>query len=133
MNVLFMVLVLISTVPPATQLLPGGPPNIRHGLSSRPFSPYDYSIIYSQPFDGGLLEDGYSNYGAGDRWVCDDFILEFDADIREIVVYQIYTGQQASNYSIAISVDDTGDFNPNTNTVIWAETVTCTNYFYYGP
>ena len=133
MSAILLIYALLSTTPPATQISLDGPPNIRYGLRCRPLSPYDYSTVYSQPFDSDLLQNGYSNYGAGDRWVCDDFILEFDADIREIVVYQIYTGQQASTYSISISVDDTGDSDPNTNTVLWAKSVACTNEWIYGP
>ena len=132
MSVLLPLFVLLSTSSPAQQLSPGGPPNIRHGLSRRYASFYDYSVIYSQPFDFYLLVNGYSNFSAYDWWVCDDFVLDFDADIREIVLYLIYTGDQAENYNIAISVDDNGDSDPNTAVEIWSETIPCTNQWYFG-
>jgi hypothetical protein len=127
MNVLFIVYIFISTIPAASRISTERF-TIKYGLSSRPIQPYDYSCVYSQPCEEGLYY-GYSNYGAGDRWVCDDFILDLDADITEIVVWEIYTGGTASHYNIAISVDDKGDSDPNTNTVIWEENVPCTNLF----
>ena len=134
MSVLLLISVFLSTSSPAHQWSPGGLPNIRHGLSHRYASPYDYSMVYSQPFDGYLLQNGYSNYGAGDRWVCDDFTLEIDADIREVVLYQLYTGMMASEYSIAISMDDEGDSDPNTAVEIWSITIPCENqHHYYVP
>lgn len=127
MNILFIVSILISTIPAASQFSTK-PFTVKYSLSSRPIQTYDY-CVYSQTYDENLVLNGYSNYGAGDRWVCDDFILDLDAEIMEIVIYQIYTGGQASHINIVISKDDAGDSDPNTNTVIWQETVPCTNYF----
>jgi hypothetical protein len=88
----------------------------------------DY-LVYSQTYSYENLLNGYSNYGAGDRWVCDDFELIGSAWVSNIDVWMIWTGGQASTMNIVISKDDTGDSDPNTNTDVWAESASCTNTF----
>lgn len=93
----------------------------RHIPRSGPIEIYD--AVYSQAFDLDSILNGFSNYGAGDRWVCDDFILEGNYDIREIYVWMIFHQTYATDMNFVFSVDDSGDSDPNTNTVVWAETV----------
>ena len=126
MNILFILSALISTLPAESQLAYQRF-TIKYSVN-RPIPAYDY-CVYSQSFSEGLMVNGYSNYSSGDRWVCDDFILDLDVDITKIVIYEIYTGQIATHFNIAISEDDAGDSDPNTSTVIWQESVPCTNYF----
>jgi len=85
--------------------------------------------VYSQTYDFGILQNGYSNYGAGSRWVCDDFELAGDYDVREIYVWMIWTGEQGTMMNFIISEDDAADSDPNTNTDVWSEGVPCTNTF----
>ena len=84
-------------------------------------------LVYSQPFELDSILNGFSNYSAGNRWVCDDFTLEGDYDIREIYVWMMFwlmfDWEYPSYMNFIISSDDTGDSDPNTNTVVWAETV----------
>ena len=87
----------------------------------------DY-LVYSQTYSYENLLNGYSNYGAGDRWVCDDFEAPYSS-VYDIYVWMIWTGGQGQAMNLVISIDDTGDSNPNTNTDYWAETVPCTNTF----
>ena len=44
-------------------------------------------LVYSQTFDLANLMNAYSNYGAGDRWVCDDFVLAGLATNRTSAYY----------------------------------------------
>ncbi len=88
----------------------------------------DY-LVYSQTYIYENLLNGYSNYGAGDRWVCDDLEVIGYASVYEIYVWMIWTGGQGSTMNLVISKDDTGDSDPNTNTDVWAESVSCTNTF----
>ncbi len=86
-------------------------------------------LMYSQTYDYANLMNGYSNYGAGDRWVCDDFELAGPEDfVDSIVVWMIWTGGQGSTMNIVFS-EDSGDSDPNTATDVWAEGVPCTNVF----
>ncbi len=87
----------------------------------------DY-LAYSQHYDFANLMNGYSNYGAGDRWVCDDFELTSSYYIDAIVVWMIWTGGMGSTMNIVFS-EDCGDSDPNTSTDLWAEAVPCTNVF----
>ncbi|MCD4847161.1 MAG: hypothetical protein K8R76_03105 [Candidatus Aegiribacteria sp.] len=85
-------------------------------------------LIYSQGYSFGNLLNGYSNYGAADRWVCDDFELTDPAYLDTIIVMQIWTGSMASTMNLVFS-EDVGDSDPNTAIEIWAEAVPCENYF----
>ena len=85
-------------------------------------------LIYSQTYDFANLINGYSNYGAGDRWVCDDFILTGYTWVEAIVVWMIWTGGQGSTMNFVFS-EDNGDSDPNTSTDVWGEAVPCTNEF----
>ena len=85
-------------------------------------------LVYSQTFDLANLMNAYSNYGAGDRWVCDDFVLAGpDTMVDAIIVWMIWTGAQGTTMNIVFSKDN-GDFDPNTAIEIWAEAVPSTNY-----
>ena len=88
----------------------------------------DY-LVYSQTYSYENLLNGYSNYGAGDRWVCDDFKLTGYAWVSDIYIWMIWTGGQGSTMNIVISEDDTGDSDPNTTTDVFTESVPCTNTF----
>ena len=92
-------------------------------------SPGSDVVWYDQGYDFGLLQNGYSNYGAGSRWVCDDFIPDDDYDIKLGQVWMIWTGEQGTMMNFIISEDDAGDSDPNTNTDVWGEGVPCTNTF----
>ncbi|MCK4505181.1 MAG: hypothetical protein KAW14_06165 [Candidatus Aegiribacteria sp.] len=86
-------------------------------------------LVYSQTYDYAELINGYSNYGAGDRWVCDDFELsgpEYYFDY--IYVWMIWTGGMGSTMNFVFS-EDNGDSDPNTSTDVWGEAVPCTNEF----
>ncbi|MCD4847156.1 MAG: hypothetical protein K8R76_03080 [Candidatus Aegiribacteria sp.] len=86
-------------------------------------------LIYSQTYTFAELVNGYSNYGAGDRWICDDFVLSgLDAYVESIVVWMIWTGGMGSTMNIVFS-EDNGDSDPNTSTDVWSEPVPCTNEF----
>ena len=86
-------------------------------------------LIYSQTYDYANLMNGYSNYGAGDRWVCDDFVLTGpDTVVEAIIIWMIWTGGMGSTMNIVFS-EDTGDSDPNTATIVWSEAVPCTNWF----
>ena len=82
--------------------------------------------VYSQTYNYCELVNGYSNYGAGDRWVCDDFILTDDCAIDSIVVWEIYPGQKPSWMNIVVS-EDTGDSDPNTAVEMWRFSAPCIN------
>ena len=84
------------------------------------------SCVYSQTYSYGELVNGYSNYGAGDRWVCDDFILTDDCTIDSIIVWQIYEGGRPSWMNIVFS-EDTGDSDPNTAVEVWSASAPCIN------
>ena len=86
------------------------------------------SCVYSQPWDVGELVNGYSNYGAGDRWVCDDFILTADCTLDSIFVWQLYTGDIPAWMNIVFS-EDTGDSDPNTAVEVWNSSAPCIHYF----
>ena len=87
-------------------------------------------LVYSQPYSYENLLNGYSNYnGSYSRWVCDDFTLEDDYDIREICVWMQYTGGMPTHMNLVISKDDNGDSDPNTSSHIWAEYLPCTHTF----
>lgn len=83
--------------------------------------------VYSQTYDFGTLLNGYSNYSGGSRLVADDFELTADYDVREIVVWMIWTAGQATEMNMAILSDDAGDSNPATATEVWSEAVPCVN------
>jgi len=86
-------------------------------------------LIYSQTYDYANLMNGYSNYGAGDRWVADDFELAGPEYVVEhAIVWMIWTGGMGSTMNFVFS-EDNGDSDPNTATEIWAEPVPCTNEF----
>ena len=86
-------------------------------------------LVYSQTYDFANLLNGFSNYGAGDRWVADDFELAGPEDYFDyIYVWMIWTGGMGSTMNIVFS-EDTGDSDPNTSTDVWSEAVPCTNYF----
>ena len=86
-------------------------------------------LMYSQTYTFAELVNGYSNYGAGDRWICDDFVLSGpDTYVNLIVVWMIWTGGMGSTMNIVFS-EDSGDSDPNNATNYWAEPVPCTNYF----
>ena len=87
------------------------------------------NLVYSQTYSYENLLNGYSIYGAGDRWACDDFEVIGLAWVYEIYVWMIWTGGQGQDMNLVISKDDTGDSDPNTNTDYWVETVPCTNTF----
>lgn len=86
------------------------------------------SLIYSQPFNYGELVNGYSNYGAGDRWVCDDFILTADCTIDSIVVWEMYPEGRPSWMNIVFS-EDTGDSDPNNAVEVWSDSAPCQHYY----
>ena len=88
-----------------------------------------WNTIFSQTYSFENLLNGYSNYGAGNRWVCDDFQVTGLSWVIEIRVWMIWTGGQGEVMNFVISVDDTGDSDPNTNTDHWVESVSCTNTF----
>ena len=81
--------------------------------------------LYSNPIDYYNVLNGYSNYGAGDRWVCDDFELTDDCYISVIYIWMLFTGQMTDTIHFQILADDSGDSDPNTCSVVWAETVPC--------
>lgn len=83
--------------------------------------------IYSQTYSFSALLNGYSNYSAGSREVADDFELTVDNDVREIVVWMIWTGAQATQMNFRILSDDANDSNPATATEVWNEGVPCVN------
>ena len=86
-------------------------------------------LVYSQTYTFAELVNGYSNYGAGDRWVCDDFVLSGpDSYFDYIYIWMIWTGGMGSTMNIVFS-EDSGDSDPNTATDVWAEGVPCTNEF----
>ncbi|MCD4848766.1 MAG: hypothetical protein K8R76_11335 [Candidatus Aegiribacteria sp.] len=87
------------------------------------------NLVYSQTYNFENLLNGYSIYGAGDRWACDDVEVIGLAWIHEIYVWMIWTGGHASTMNLVVSKDDTGDSDPNTNTDVWAESASCTNTF----
>ena len=88
------------------------------------------SCVYSQPWDYGELVNGYSNYGAGDRWVCDDFVLTADCTIDSVFVWQLYQGYIPSWMNIVFS-EDTGDSDPNTAVEVWSASAPCINIVEY--
>ena len=85
------------------------------------------NLVYSQTYNYENLLNGYSIYGAGDRWACDDLEIAGFAWVYEIHIWMIWTGGQASTMNLVVSKDDTGDSDPNTNTDIWVESVSCIN------
>lgn len=87
--------------------------------------------LYSQWYDFGLLQNGYSNYSAGNRWVCDDFTLSYDPwyPIGIFYVWMIWTGEHAFEMNFSISEDASGDSNPNTAIEIWSSSGPCWSTF----
>ena len=85
-------------------------------------------LCYSQTYDYAELINGYSNYGAGDRWVADDFELTESYYIDSVVVWMIWTGGMGSDFNLVFS-EDAGDSDPNNSTDVWAESAPCTNVF----
>lgn len=83
---------------------------------------------YSQTWDVNNATHGFSIYGAGDRWVCDDFILSGDWELDQVVVWMIWTGEMGSAMNIIFSEDD-GSLDPNSATDVWSEMVACENVF----
>ena len=79
-----------------------------------------------QPYDIGLAGFGVMIYGDV-GWACDDFVLDDNYYIDEIYVWMMWPFGQASVMNFVISEDDMGDWDPNTNTDVWAESVPCTN------
>ncbi|MCD4848640.1 MAG: hypothetical protein K8R76_10675 [Candidatus Aegiribacteria sp.] len=86
-------------------------------------------LVYSQTYVYSNLITGLSNYSSGNRWLCDDFELDGDYYITDMYVWMMWTGEMGSMMNLVISVDDTGDSDPNTNTDVWVESVPCTNTF----
>ena len=86
-------------------------------------------LVYSQTYSYAELYNGISNYSGGDRWLCDDFVLDDNYYVTEMCVWMIWTGEMGSMMNFVISEDDTGDSNPNTNTDVWAGSVSCINTF----
>ena len=84
------------------------------------------SCVYSRPYDYSEFVNGYSNYGAGDRWVCDDFVLTADCTIDSIVVWHIFTVEKPAWMNIVFS-EDTGDSDPNTAVEVWSDSAPCIN------
>lgn len=91
-------------------------------------TPPSDATVYSQPFNGGLTS-AVSIFSAAGRRACDDFILDDDYYISEVLVWMLYSGPMSSVMNLAISEDDTNDSDPNTNTEVWSESVPCTNTF----
>lgn len=84
--------------------------------------------VFSQTYDFYLILNGFSNCGAHNRWVCDDFVLQETSYVNEIRIWMIWPGgQQGTVMNLAISRDDAGDSDPNNCTEIWVESVPCTN------
>ncbi|MCK4505293.1 MAG: hypothetical protein KAW14_06735 [Candidatus Aegiribacteria sp.] len=88
-----------------------------------------WPTIYSQTYSYENLLNGYSNYSAGNRWVCDDFEVTGFSYVFDIWVWMIWTGEQGTEMNLVFSVDDAGDSDPNTNTDLMAESFPCTNTF----
>ena len=86
-------------------------------------------LVYSQTYSWELLFNGVSNYSGDDRWFCDDFELDDNYYVTEMCVWMMWPGEMSSMMNFVISVDDTGDSDPNTNTDLWVESVPCTNTF----
>ena len=86
-------------------------------------------LVYSQTYIFEELVNGYSNYGAGDRWVCDDFELTDPGYyLTSIDVWMIWTGGMGSTMNFVFS-EDNGDSDPNTAVEVWGEAVPCVNEF----
>ncbi len=83
--------------------------------------------IYSQTYSFASILNGYSNYSAGSRQVADDFELTENYDVREIVVWMIWQGAQATAMNLSVLSDDASDSNPGTATEVWSEAVPCVN------
>ncbi len=78
-------------------------------------------IAYSQTWDVEEAFHGISVYAAGDRWLCDDFILTGNYELDEIVVWLIYPDPEtepATKMNLMI-LEDAGDVNPNNASLIW--------------
>ena len=101
--------------------------NPRHAQGTGPLTIDE--LVYSQTYSFRMLQNGFSNYGAGNRWVCDDFTLDDYYYVTDIHVWMIWTGAQATQMNLVISEDDLFDSDPNTNIHIWEESVPCTNTF----
>ncbi len=86
-------------------------------------------LVYSQSYDIMEIKDGYSINDYDDFWICDDFVLDGNYYVTEICIWMIWTGEQASSMNIVLSVDNTGDSDPNTTTDVWVENVPCTSTF----
>lgn len=84
-------------------------------------------IAYSQTFAPENVFDCYSNYSGEDRWITDDFILDNDAEISEIVVWMIYLGSPGTQVNLVIA-EDSGDSSPASAVTIWSAAVPCINY-----
>ena len=79
------------------------------------------SIAYSQTWDVDEAFHGISVYAAGDRWLCDDFILGGNFEIDEIVVWLIYPDTltvPATEMNLMI-LEDVGDVDPNTASLVY--------------
>ncbi len=86
-------------------------------------------LVYSQTYDFGLISGSGCIEGVLDRWLCDDFILDNDYYLSDVHVWMIWTDEQATQMNFVISEDDLLDWDPNTNTDVWAESAPCTNTF----
>ncbi len=85
-------------------------------------------LAYSQTWVLDNATGGISNYGAGDRWLCDDFVLTGEWELNQVVVWMIYMGGLGTTMNIVFSEDD-GSLDPNSATEVWSEAVPCENVF----
>lgn len=83
--------------------------------------------VYSQAF--GSFASGIGVNSGSNQWLCDDFVLDGDYYLTEINTWMIWTSTAATTMNLVISEDDLNDFDPNTNTDVWAESVQCINTF----
>lgn len=84
-------------------------------------------IAYSQTFVPQNVLDCYSNYSGEDRWITDDFTLDDDIEISEIVIWMIYLGSPSTQVNLAIA-EDNGDSSPASAVTIWSAAAPCINY-----
>ncbi len=85
-------------------------------------------LAYSQTWNVDIATHGFSIYAAGDRWVCDDFVLTGDWELNQVVVWMIWLGEMGSIMNIAFAEDD-GSADPNNATTVWSEAVPAANVF----
>lgn len=83
--------------------------------------------VYSQAF--GSYVSGIGINSGSNQWLCDDFVLDGDYYLTDIYTWMIWTSMAASTMNLVISEDDLNDFDPNTNTDVWVESVPCINTF----